>query len=428
MRLTTCCFIFLWFGLSAVAAQRQYLHCGKLITGEDERVLVDQTIVVEDGKIVECLSGLRKAPDGVEVIDLKDHTVMPGLIDLHVHIESQSSKTRYLERFTMNPADVALRATGYCEKTLMAGFTTVRDLGGSGVNVSLRNAINEGHIDGPRIITAEKAIGTTGGHADPTNGTSNELMGNPGPEDGVINSAAEAYAAVRARYKKGADCIKITATGGVLSVAKDGSGPQFTQEEINAIVAAANDYNMTTAAHAHGVEGMKRAVLGGITTIEHGTLMNEEVMDLMIERNTYYVPTISAGKFVAEKAKQAGFYPAIIVPKALEIGSQIQGTFAAAYQRGVPIAFGTDTGVGYHGDNAKEFIYMVEAGMPAIEAILSATKIAAQVLRMEDNIGRIRGGLEADIIAVPGDPTNDVNKMTQVSFVMKGGVIYRHDK
>lgn len=408
-------------------AQRTYLQCGRLITATDDKVRTEQTIIIEADKIVEVMDGYVEPVAGSTVIDLKEHTVMPGLIDLHVHIESQSSKTRYLERFTMDPADVALRATGYCDKTLQAGFTTVRDLGGSGVNVSLRDAIKAGYIDGPRIITAEKAIGTTGGHADPSNGQRSDLMGDPGPYEGVINSKEEAYAAVRARYKKGADCIKITATGGVLSVAKDGSGPQFTQEEANAIVAAANDYNMTTAAHAHGAEGMKRAVLAGITTIEHGTLMNEEVMKLMVEKGTYYVPTISAGKFVAEKAKQPGFYPAIIVPKALEIGSQIQKTFARAYEYGVPIAFGTDSGVSYHGDNANEFVFMVEAGMPAIDAIRSATNVAASVLRMEDTFGSILPGLQADIIAVPGNPTEDINQMTKVNFVMKGGKIYRQD-
>ncbi|PHI21200.1 amidohydrolase [Lewinellaceae bacterium SD302] len=414
--------------VSGLTAQKTYLECGRLITATNDEVLTEQTIVVEDGMILEILSGYPRLAEGSEVIDLRDRTVMPGLIDLHVHIESQSSKTRYLERFTMDPADVALRATTYCDKTLQAGFTTVRDLGGSGVNVSLRNAISAGHIPGPRIVTAEKAIGTTGGHADPTNGQRSDLMGDPGPNEGVINGPEDAYAAVRARYKKGADCIKITATGGVLSVAKDGSGPQFTQEEANAIVAAANDYGMTTAAHAHGAEGMKRAVIAGITTIEHGTLMNKEVMDLMIENGTYYVPTISAGKFVAEKARQPGFYPAIIVPKALSIGAQIQNTFKKAYAYGVPIAFGTDTGVSYHGDNAREFEFMVEAGMPEIASIRSATEVAAKVLRLDEQIGTIKAGLRADIIAVPGNPTEDIKLMTQVNFVMKDGKVYRHDQ
>lgn len=403
--------------------QLSYLHCGRLITATDSNVATEMTIVVENDVIKRVEKGYLKPADGATVIDLKNQTVLPGLIDLHVHIESQSSRTRYLEVFTKEEADVALRATTYCRKTLDAGFTTVRDLGGTGVNISLRNAIRDGYIDGPRIITAEKAIGTTGGHADPTNGFRNDLMGDPGPDDGVINGPEDAYKAVRARYKRGADCIKITATGGVLSVAKDGSGPQFTQEEANAIVAAANDYGMITAAHAHGVEGMRRAIIAGITTIEHGSLMDQPTMDLMIEKGTYFVPTLSAGDFVARQAKIPGYYPAIIVPKALEIGSVLQETFAQAYQRGVKIAFGTDSGVSYHGDNAHEFVLMTEAGMKPMEAILSATKVAAEVLRMENEIGSIRSGLQADIIAVPGNPIADITVLKQVSFVMKAGKV-----
>ncbi|MEM9837285.1 MAG: amidohydrolase family protein [Bacteroidota bacterium] len=415
----------IFFGSCCIAqGQVTYLHCGRLITATDAEVRTAMTVLVENDRIVSIESGYLSPDGGGEVIDLKEHTVMPGLIDLHVHIESQSSRTRYLEVFTKNPADVALRATTYCQKTLEAGFTTVRDLGGSGVNVSLRNAIRAGHIDGPRIITAEKAIGTTGGHADPTNGYRSDLMGDPGPDDGVINGPADAYKAVRARYKKGADCIKITATGGVLSVAKDGSGPQFSQEEVNAIVAAAKDYKMITAAHAHGVEGMRRAIIAGITTIEHGSLMDEPTMDLMIEKGTYFVPTLSAGDFVARQAKIPGYYPAIIVPKALTIGSALQATFGKAYQRGVKIAFGTDSGVSFHGDNAHEFVLMVEAGMSPMEAILSATHTAAEVLRMDDQFGSIKPGLQADIIAVTGNPLEDIATMKQVDFVMKAGQVY----
>ena len=320
---------------------------------------------------------------------------------------------------------MALRSTNYLRKTLEAGFTTVRDLGGSGVNVSLRDAVNRGYIVGPRIFTAEKAIATTGGHADPSNGRNRELSFDAGPEAGVINGPEEAYKAVRARYKNGADCIKITATGGVLSVAKDGSGPQFTDEELAAIVAAAKDYGMHTAAHAHGVEGMKRAVRAGITTIEHGSLMDEETMALMIEHGTYYVPTLSAGKFVAEKAKIEGYFPAVIVPKALSIGAALQETFKRAYDRGVNIAFGTDSGVSPHGDNADEFVFMVEAGVPPLEAIRSATVTAAEVLGMSEDLGQLRAGFLADIVAVPGDPTEDIATLKAVNFVMKAGEIVR---
>jgi imidazolonepropionase-like amidohydrolase len=408
-------------------AQTTFIHCGKVIDTEEGIVLENQTIIINKNLIDGIAEGFLNPPRDIKLIDLKNYTVMPGLMDMHVHIEGQSSPKAYEERFRMNEADVALRATTYCEKTLMAGFTTVRDLGGTGVNVSLQTAIDRGFIKGPRIYTAEKSIATTGGHADPTNGVRKDLKGDPGPDEGVINSAEEARKAVRQRYKNGADCIKITATGGVLSVAKDGSGPQFTMEELEAIVETANDYGMTTAAHAHGVEGMKRAVQAGITSIEHGTMMTEEIMDMMIAKGTFYVPTISAGKFVAEKAKIEGFYPDVIVPKALAIGPQIQNTFARAYARGVKIAFGTDTGVSYHGDNANEFIYMVEAGMPAMASIQSATMTSAQLLNIEDKLGSISKGKLADLVAVKGNPLEDITLMTKVSFVMKDGKVYKQE-
>ena len=306
----------------------------------------------------------------------------------------------------------------------MAGFTTVRDLGGSGVNVSLQSAIDRGYILGPRIYTAEKAIGTTGGHADPTNGLRKDLMGDPGPNEGVVNGPEDARKAVRQRYKNGADLIKITATGGVLSVAKDGQGPQFTEEELEAIVATAKDYGMITAAHAHGDEGMRRAVKAGITSIEHGTLMSEKTMDLMIKMGTWLVPTITAGRAVADSAKIAGYYPEIIVPKALDLGPKIQTTFGKAYKRGVKIAFGTDAGVFKHGKNALEFQYMVEAGMPAMETIQSATMSAAKLLGIEEKLGSIAAGKLADIVAVPGNPLEDITVMMQVNFVMKDGKIF----
>jgi len=369
--------------------------------------------------------GYTDVPAGDNTINLKEQTVLPGLMDMHVHIEHESGPKRYEKTFRDNKADMALQATVYCRRTLDAGFTTVRDLGGSGVNVSLRNAIVAGHIPGPRIYTAEKSLATTGGHADPTNGVRDDLKGNPGPKEGVVNSVEDAYKAVRQRYKNGADCIKITATGGVLSVAKDGSGPQFTIAEIEAVVAAANDYGFVTAAHAHGKEGMKRAILGGINSIEHGTFMDAEIMDLMKKHGTYLVPTISAGKFVARKAKIDGFYPSVIVPKALAIGPKLQSTFAEAYKRGVNIAFGTDAGVSRHGNNAMEFVYMVEAGMPEIEALRSATIYASKLLRVEDILGQIKPGMYADIIAVKGDPTKDIATMTDVVFVMKDGIVQK---
>ena len=410
----------------SITAQNTYLHCGKLIDTKNGTVLTNKTIVVSGKTILSIQDGFVAPKNSDDnVINLKDKTVMPGLIDMHVHIEGESSPTRYMDRFTKNDADVAFGSLKYAKRTLMAGFTTIRDLGGSGVNISLRNAIANGEVRGPRIFTAGKAIGTTGGHADPTNGFRKELMGNPGPKEGVINSVDDAKKAVRQRYKDGSDNIKITATGGVLSMAKNSQNPQFTLEEIKAICDTAKDYGMIVAAHAHGDEGMQRAVIGGVTTIEHGTLMSEETMDLMVKHGTYYVPTIIAGKKVVEKAKIKGYFPAIIVPKALEIGPKIQATFSKAYKKGVKIAFGTDAGVFNHGENAEEFGYMVEAGMPEIEAIQSATITNANVLGMKNELGQITQGFLADIIATNEDPTKNIHTMENVVFVMKEGKVYK---
>ena len=418
----------LLFSSQWILAQKTYLHCGSAYDMTSEKVKKEITIVIEDQRIIEINKGYTEVPKDANYIDLKNQTVLPGLMDMHVHIEHESSKTRYMERFSMEDADVALRASLYCERTLMAGFTIVRDLGGTGVNVSLRSAIDKGYIVGPKIFTCEKALATTGGHADPSNGVKKKLRGDPGPDSGVVNGVDDAYKAVRQRYKNGADVIKITATGGVLSVAKDGSGPQFTVDEISAIVDAANDYGMVTAAHAHGAEGMKRAVLGGIHSIEHGTYMTEEVMELMVEKGTYYVPTIIAGKFVAEKAAIPGYYPSIVVPKALAIGPKIQSTFGKAYKYGVKIAFGTDSGVSYHGDNGKEFGYMVEAGMKPYESLYSATVSAADLLRISEDYGTLEVGKMADIIAVAGDPIDDISQMEKVNFVMKGGKTFKQQE
>ena len=406
-------------------AQKTYVHCGNLIDGKTNDVQPQMTIVVEGNKITAIEKGFSKPGTSDVLIDLSKKTVMPGLIDMHVHLESETNKDQNLQRFTLNEADVAYRAAAFARKTLMAGFTTVRDLGGSGVNTALRNAINQGIAVGPRIFSAGKSIATTGGHADPTNGYRKDLMGDPGPKEGVINGPDDARKAVRQRYKEGSDVIKITATGGVLSIAKDGSGPQFTDEEVKAIIETAKEYGMTTAAHAHGAEGMKRAVMAGITTIEHGTKMTEEIMDLMKQKGTYFVPTISAGKFVAEQAKVPGYYHPLVVPKALEIGPQIQETFAKAYKRGVKIAFGTDAGVFPHGDNGKEFTYMVEAGMPAMEAIKAATVVPAGILGMSDKFGSLETGKFADLVATDENPLKNIKTMEKVSFVMKEGVVIK---
>lgn len=420
--------LLLIFSCASIFAQDTYIHCGKLFNSEIAKIETEKTIVVKGDKIDAILQGYAqpKNADAI-IINLKDKTVLPGLIDMHVHIESETDANKYLEPFVLNEADVAYNAQEIAQRTLMAGFTTVRDLGGTGVNVSLRNAINQGKVQGPRILTAEKALGTTGGHADPTNGRNKELIGDPGPKEGVVNGVRDARKAVRQRYKNGADWIKITATGGVLSVAKSSKNPQFKDEEIAEICNTAADYGMKVAAHAHGDKGMQRAINNGVKTIEHGTLMSDETMDIMKEKKSFLVPTISAGKYVSEKAKIKDYYPAIIVPKALEIGPKIQDMFGRAYKRGVPIAFGTDAGVFPHGENAKEFMYMVEAGMPEHIALQTATFINAEVLEMPSQIGQLKKGAFADIIAVNEDPTKTITAMQNVSFVMKGGTVYKKD-
>lgn len=408
------------------AAELTALHCGHLFDAVHARLLDAHTIVIEGNRIRAVQAG-QVAIAGAQVIDLSTQTCLPGLIDAHVHLSSQTSPQAYSEGFRLNPEDFALRSVGYAERTLMAGFTSVRDLGGN-VALSLRDAINQGLVRGPRITAAGKSIATTGGHADPRNGLNRDLLhafGYPGPEDGVISGPIEARRAVRQRYKEGSDVIKITATGGVLSFAKSGDNPQFMQDEIDAIVRTAHDYGYKTAAHAHGAEGMKRAVLAGIDSIEHGTYMTDEIRRLMKEKGTWYVPTISAGVFVAEMAAKPGYYPEIVRPKALAVGPQIQKTFAAAYKAGVRIAFGTDAGVYPHGDNAREFELMVQAGMPANEALQAATRNAAQLLGQWEQLGSIEAGKLADVIAVPGNPLTQIALMKQVDFVMKDGVVQR---
>ena len=410
---------------TAIAQNTIYVHCGRLFDATSTSVKTQQTVIIEDERIKEVRAGYSDAPTGAEVVDLKDHFVMPGFMDMHVHLEHQSNPKSYEERFRKNPADLAYDAAVYAKTTLMAGFTTVRDLGGSGVNVALRKAIDAGKVPGPHIFTAEKSIATTGGHADPTNGNSHALMADPGPKEGVINSPEEARKAVRQRYKNGADCIKITATGGVLSVAKDGQGPQFTDEELLAIIATAKDYGMTTAAHAHGKDGMLRAVKAGITSVEHGSYADDEVMDEMVKRGTYLVPTISAGEFVATKAMVRDYFPAIVVPKALEIGPLMQDMTRRAYLKGVKIAFGTDAGVQPHGTNAREFVLMHKAGIPAAEAIIMATRVPAEMLNRTEDLGTVQAGRYADLVAVKTNPLTDIATLENIPFVMKAGKIYK---
>lgn len=404
-----------------------YIQASKVIPANSDKVLSDVTLVIDGNKITEVRDGFVEGASDDQTINLRGYTLMPGLMDMHTHITSQQSGMQgYLERFTLNEADYALKGVGYARKTLMAGFTTVRNLGdGYNESVALRKAINKGTITGPRIFTSAKSIATTGGHADPTNGRAKHLMGDPGPRDGVINGVAEARKAVRQRYKDGADLIKITATGGVLSVAKSGQNPQFMDDELKAIVDTAKDYGMTIAVHAHGKEGMERAIKAGVTSIEHGTYMDKHTFGLMKKHGTYFVPTIMAGNWVAEKAKIDGFFPELVRPKAAKIGPIMQQTFAKAYKAGVNIAFGTDSGVSAHGDNGLEFVLMVEAGMKPIDAIRSATYHGSKLLGVDSQLGTIEAGKLADLVAVKGDPLQDIAVMQNIAFVMKDGQVYK---
>lgn len=400
------------------------LDCARLIDVENGKILKNQQILIEGERITAVG---KKVDIGEDTNRISLDTCLPGLMDMHVHLDGQLSRNGYIKRFQNNAADQALLAAHYANISLQAGFTTVRNPGDAyNSTIALRNAIAAGVATGPRIFSAGKTLATTGGHGDPTNGFRHDMMGDPGPEAGVVNSAEDARKAVRQRYKDGADFIKITATGGVLSLAKDGRNPQFTTEELDAIIATANDYGFHVAAHAHGAEGIKRAVSAGVRSIEHGTYMDDEIAQLMIEKGTYYVPTISAGMFVAEKAAEDDYFPAVVRPKAAEVGPQIAGTFAMAYRAGVTIAFGTDCGVSPHGSNALEFVYMVENGMPAMEAIQSATLTTARLLEQQNELGSISAGKLADIIAVDGDPVEDISVLGDVSFVMKGGAVYKN--
>lgn len=400
------------------------IHAGQLFIGDSDKLLAERSIRIRDKRIVAVERGYTTAGSGDTVIDLKSKTVLPGLMDMHTHLSYEYSAKSYIERFTLNDADFTIKAYANGQKTLRAGFTTIRDLGDAGnVTIALRKAIDSGVIEGPRIMTAAKSIATTGGHADPTNGWANKIAGDPGPKAGVSNGPDEARKAVRQRYKDGADWIKITATGGVLSVAKSGQNPQFTAEELAAIIETATDYGLPVAAHAHGTEGMRRAIEAGVRSIEHGTYMTDEVMALMKRKGTYYVPTILAGNWVAEKSEIAGFFPELVRPKAAAIGPQIQETFTRALKAGVRIVYGTDTGVSPHGENAREFSLMVESGMRPAAAIRSATEVAAEFLNLEADLGTISAGKLADIIAVDADPLADISALEAVSFVMKEGAV-----
>ena len=416
--------VFITFSLSI--SSKTVIHAGNLFDSENGIVQPQMSIFIEEDIIADVVEGYVNPEPDDTYIDLTGYFILPGLIDMHVHLTNQSSSRAYLERTTLNAADYAIRATMNAKKTLLAGFTTVRNLGGSDtVTISLRNAINSGITSGPRIFSSGKTISSTGGHGDSTNSLNQNFTSDLGPMDGVMNGVQDALKTVRYRYKEDSDLIKITATGGVLSNAKNGQNPQMTIEEIRAIVEISKDYGFKVAAHAHGSEGIKRAVIAGVDSIEHGTLMDNEAATLMRDKGTYYVPTLLAGKWVADKALIPDYYPPFVEKKALEIGPKLKSTFTMAHQAGVKIAFGTDSGVSPHGENAKEFHLMIEAGMSPNDSILSATIYAAELLGEVDKIGSISKGKYADLVGVSRNPLEDIKILETVDFVMKGGEVYK---
>ena len=401
------------------------IHAGNLIDVETGKIESRKSIVIKNSLITSVSDGYINKSDFQEYYDLKDSYVLPGLMDAHVHL-AQEYVPKAERDLKVEPEFNAIFAAANAIKTLNAGFTTVRNVGDGGMEtISLRNAINKGIVPGPRILTSGKTIATTGGHGDPTNGLPTDLYEPPTPEEGVVDSFEDIKKAVRQRYKDGTDGIKITATGGVLSVAKSGENPQFTNNELEALISIAKDYGLWVAAHAHGKEGMLRAVNAGVTSIEHGTFMDEEVMDAMKKNGTYYVPTILAGEWVAEKSKIDNFFPELVRPKAAKIGPQILDTFTKAHKYGVRIAFGTDSGVSAHGDNWQEFALMVKGGMSPLETIQSATLETAKLFRLENEIGKIRTGFSADIIALRDNPLENIESLKDISFVMKEGTRYK---
>lgn len=397
--------------------------CGHLFEAQTGKMLPNRLIEIEGDRFVK----VEKYDSQAKIdLDYRNQFCLPGLMDMHTHLSFEFGPTTYIEKYQLNEADVTLNAVQFAERTLNAGFTTVRDLGDSfNVTVALKKAISQGKVKGPRIYTAAKSLGTTGGHADPSNGYRDHLFPHPTTEHGVVNGKADAIRAVRQRYQDGADLIKITATGGVLSQAASGDNAQFTEEELAAVIATAKDYGFKVTAHAHGKAGMLRAINAGVASIEHGTYLDDEVITAMKKHGTYLVPTLIAGDWVTEKSKIEGFFPPVIAKKAATIGPIIAGSFEKAYKAGVNFALGTDSGVSEHGRNGEEFALMVNAGLSEKKALQAGTINAAKLLGQADQLGQIAKGFYADMVVVKGNPLEDIKQMEQVQTVIKSGEVVK---
>ena len=404
------------------------LHCGTVIDpSQASQPMPQRSIVIEDGRITAIEPGYLEAGEARQVVDLRAAYCLPGLIDSHTHLGmNYYDRDAQMQRLVNTRADLVLRAVSHARVTLLAGITTVRDVGSwEGEDLALKRAIERDDIIGPRMFVAAHPISATGGHADHRAGLREDVFGLLGPEDGVADGVPAVIHATRVAIRRGADLIKIMASGGALSLADDASAPQLSLEEMQAIVAVAKDRGLRVTAHAHGDEAARRAVLAGVDAIEHGTYLSARTHELMKQRKVYLVPTIIAGEYISGKAREPGYYTPAVSRKAAEIGPLMKAAFRRAYEAGVRIAFGSDAGAVPHGSNAGELVHLVEAGMPPLEAIRAATQNGADLLGRAGEIGTLAPGARADVIAVGADPLRDIAVLQNVEFVMKDGVIYK---